>query len=205
MNSALHKSFNRLVAVGFRPIWLILTPVAIGAGRILSERLLIPHHWTPKIGVTILAPYTISVILFYHIAQIAMIAFLAYASRRRSEELVGPVSVGLLLAWLPPMLDAVLPEQPQRYYSFFAAFEPDFAAAYQLMGETITLWITVAACGILVFYLTGTWWRAGLGSASAYFILQLLGWGWHAMAEQFDILAGGKGVSGGPRYRSHGS
>ena len=207
MNSAFSKSINRLTMVGFRSSWLIITPIVVGCGRNALEHIVLPIQWDSKIsaeGIDLLAPYTVSSILFYHLTQVLLICALAWISRRRPAELVGPVTIGLFLAWVPPMIDSVLPPQPERYYTFFANFEWDFIARYQRWGETITVWVAITLCGVLVSFLSRTLYRGIAGLLAGYLIFQFLGWGWLATVEQIDLFAGGGRIAEGVTTQSIG-
>ncbi len=166
--------------------WLfIAVPVIISCVRIGAEHLMFP--WlgqieSSAIGLPFLLAHLLDVTIFYVLLQLVLLMVLAVSSGRPWREVAGPASVGMVICWLPPLIDLFLPPQPERGYAYFVSFSWDFTAPYQLMGETVTLWLAVLLSGAFVLWQTRAAWRTALALGLSYLAMQFMLWGWMAAA-----------------------
>jgi 4-hydroxybenzoate polyprenyltransferase len=160
------RFFDRLLHIPPTP-YLFVVPFLVGAGRAILENVLFRNHCTD-----------LETVLYYSTSYLLLQMFLLIvfrvASGRDYRELLGPATVGLVFGLLPPFLDAALGVPPGQQERYFRGFEWDFAAPYQALGETITLWLGVAAALLFCAWLTRNVWRTLLGTALCYAALQIL-------------------------------
>lgn len=174
LGATIDKFLTRVTQIPYHANLFILIPVVIAGVRgILEGCVLHSQH-----------PYSFAVhgIVFYVLLQQTMILALRLSSGLGYREITNIVTVGLVLAWLPPIIDLLLPFQPQRIYSYSWEFHWNFAAPYLLRGETITLWLIIAGCAIVIYWATHKISRAVLSVIASYCVLQFVAWGWFQIA-----------------------
>lgn len=176
------RLFARTLAIPSTPYLVVLVPTIIGTFRLAEEALGNPGLVSPDAPRSP-ATQALLAVTFYALMQLALAASIGLASRRPSAEILGPVSVGLILGWLPPVIDWLLvTPSDQRFFSFFWRLDLDLFAPYQSIGESITLWLLVVLSGAFAWWLTRRLFRGVLGALGAYLVVQLVGWGWPALA-----------------------
>lgn len=185
------------------PYLIVVVPIIIGCVRVAEEHLWDPSLATAGFGVGVasfMVASTFHLILFYVLVQLLLAGALALASGRQAEEMLGPVSVGLVIAWLPPLINLVVPERYRRVFSYFWEFHWDLFARYQAVGESITLWVMIVVSGIFVARLVRSIPRGLLASLLVYGCAQLVGWAWPVLSNVAATIAGsgksGRGLTG---------
>jgi hypothetical protein len=178
------RFLRRLLRIPYSPFLLLVVPPIIGVVRALEEDLLFG-----------LGTATTTTVLEFGFSYLVLLLLLAAAFRiasgRDVRELVGAAAVGLVIAWLPPLLDLLLPRGPDFRYFYLRSFEWDFAAPYEPLGETVTIWLALAVATAFLGWLTRSGRRTLLGAALVYVSLQVFGWVVHAgaaaLAESADL------------------
>jgi hypothetical protein len=102
--------------------------------------------------------------------------------------------LGLIVAWLPPLLEMVLFSQPGRSYRFAREFYWHLAVPHQPIWETIGVWLGIALAAGFVALLTRSSARALIALVGAYAVMQFIGWVMPAAAERLALWPELRGV-----------
>ncbi len=174
----INRICGSLSRIPFSVYLLIFVPVVIAGGRAGQELL----YFGMRPGFAPSSLPFLNYVVTYMLEQICVVAVFAIATGRNYREFVGVVSVGLLLAWLPPFLDGALLlvgiRQPHHMYVFFQEFSWHFFSDNQLIGESITLWISILAVAIYLAWRSRSVIRTLIGVSLYYALLQILGFLW---------------------------
>lgn len=187
------RLFQRVMTIPSTPYLVVLVPTIVGTFRLLEESLWNPRLVVPGVlgsGFPGALARTAHFVTFYALLQLALALGLALVTRRKTTDLVGPVSVGLVFAWLPPLLELCVPVEYRRGFAYFRELDFDFFTEYQSTGESVTVWLVVAAAALFSGWLTRRWSRALLGALTGYSLVLALGWGWTTIA-RVVLEAGG--------------
>ena len=167
-----------LSRIPFSVYLLVFVPVVIAGGRCVQELL----YFGMRPGFVPSSLPFLNYVVTYMLEQICVVAVFTIATGRNYREFVGVVSVGLLLAWLPPFLDGALLlvgiRQPHHMYVFFQEFSWHFFNDKQLIGESITLWISVLAVALYLAWRSRSVIRTLIGIFLYYALIQILGFLW---------------------------
>jgi hypothetical protein len=160
------------------PALWILGPTIVAGVRWIQEMLLL--GMLPGYAPCSL-PF-LNYLVTYMLEQVFIVGVFAVATGRNYRQFVGVVSVGLSLAWLPPLLDGgllLLGFRPhQRMYVFFQDFRWHFFADNQLIGESLTLWLSILVVGVYLAWRSRSVVRTIFGTVLYYAAIQLLGFLW---------------------------
>jgi 4-hydroxybenzoate polyprenyltransferase len=174
----INRICGSLSRIPFSVYLLIFVPVVIAGGRAVQELL----YFGIRPGFTACSLPFLNYVVTYMLEQICVVAVFAIATGQNYRRFVGVVSVGLLLAWLPPFLDGALLlvgiHQPHQMYIFFQEFSWHFFSGKQLIGESITLWISVLAVALYLAWCSRSVIRTLIGVFLYYVLLQILGFLW---------------------------
>jgi len=160
------RFLRRLLAVRPSASLIVLVPVLIGLVRVAIESL-----WMRLAD-------SFNLLLFYALTQLLMVGALSLATGRKAAELFGIVSMGLVLAWLPPLFDLVMPADTPRHFTYFFELHWDLFASYQSVGESLTLWVVIPATGVMAGWISKSVVRGLAGAALTYGVIQFMGYGW---------------------------
>ncbi|RJO65496.1 MAG: hypothetical protein C4523_15965 [Myxococcales bacterium] len=167
--------FKRANSIAYTPYLLIFAPLIVVCVRLALETAT-GHNLS---NVHLVFNYFSG----YLQLQIMLVAALALAAGQDWRRQVGAVSIGLAFcAWLPPVLDLIIPRSVETHttYRYFEEFQWDFAAPYQLLGETITVWLGVVFMAFYAWWLTRSLARAAAAALGAWAALQVFAWAWIA-------------------------
>lgn len=164
------RQLRRLEDTPYTPWLLVVPPVLVGAVRAVEE----------AVRVTGFASISVVVhdITFYVGVLVLMAAVVGAASGRGARRVLGPVALGLGVGVLPPVVDLFLDGPPHAKYLYFREFHWDFAAPYELPGETVCLWVSVVLAGAYVAWTSRSWWRPLLALAGTWAAMQFLLYFW---------------------------
>ena len=183
MPRGLDRFYDRLSRIPHTPLLFLLVPPIIGTVRIFEEELLHGGKMNFDHGVYHVA-------IGYLLLQMMMLLALRVATGRPWRELTGVVSVGLLLAWLPPVFDLWFTNPEHIHYVYFREFRWSFVAGEQMAGESLTLWLVVFSAGVYAAWATRHPGRTLLGMLLGWSALQVYAWGWPALTiELFGQVA----------------
>lgn len=169
--------FKRLSTIEYTIHLFIFIPIFATCIRVGQEELMF--------GFDAASPHLIlNYLVGYLLLQMMVILVLNVGIGWDFRKLAGLASVGLILAAVPAIIDYILPVQPDRKYCYFFEFHWNFAASYQLIGETITLWFSIFGVTLFAAWATRKVTRALLSGALIYIVLQFYGWRWFALTEQ---------------------
>lgn len=158
--------FQRIRRIPYTPYLFVVVPPIVAAVRIIEEEILYGFGST-ELG-AILNVYTC-----YLLLQLLLTASLRIASGLELRDVAGAATLGMVLGWLPPLIDLALPAGGAGRYAFFRDISWTFMEPYQMTGETITLWLGVAAAAVYVGWLTRSFWRSLLAALLVYVSLQV--------------------------------
>jgi len=170
--------FERILNIRYSPLIFLIPPSIVGAIRMLLEDIV--HRKD-----TNSAFFAFHTIVFYILLQMLMTASLSLASGRKAREVSGPVAMGLVLAWLPPLIDLALPAQPGRFYLYLQDFMPFFMSDRLMLGETIAVWAVISGFCAYVWWLTRSLPRTLVGFVLSYLSFQAVGSGWYNLTNLF--------------------
>ncbi len=170
---------ERLFRAAERRRWTVslalVTPAWVAVVRTLLERELAQGAGVPGRPPF---PWFAHVFMFYLALHVCLTALLALAARRDWREAAGPVSMGLTLGTLPPLLDVLVSGPGHFTYEYTPGLAQVpwslYAPARGLpWGECLVLWATVGLMGAAaVRYRSG--WARGLALVGGTWALILL-------------------------------
>ena len=166
-------SMNRFVSwvegLYVTPAHLIATFLFIGLFRIMLEDISFG-------GGNALVSSLISITSpsFYFALYFLFLFFLGFLIKKIS--LQNWVFVALFLGLAPPLIDMLLFNHifdvSGRGYTYFNSFEPDFFAPYQMIGESVTLWVTMIITAFIVWLKTKSVTKSIIGFVITWCLLQ---------------------------------
>jgi len=125
---------------------------------------------------------------WYLVLFFSFTVVLRLVARLPFEKAANPTTVGLLFGVVPPFVDGLVGKEPPEYV-FFRSFEPFLTAEYQPIGESVVLWLLIAATILFAYYLTRSPARAAIGGVGAYIVLQLHGFAFVSVFTGSDLLS----------------
>ncbi len=167
----INNFFNRLLHIPYSSYLFIFVPFIIASIRIAEEELL---YGFEAASAHLVLNYTVGYLLLHLMMTISLRIGTGLDFRKTA----GITSVGLVLAWLPPIIDLFLWEQPGRNYLYFNTFRWNFVSPEQMIGESITVWLVILGAVLFAAWATRSVLRALLTGSLAYITLQILAWGW---------------------------
>jgi hypothetical protein len=177
---------QRAAGIGYSPYLLVAVPVLVGSVR---------HGMEAMLGHPVRAlEHAVNSVLFYLVLLMLMTAVVSFAAKRSHRETLGAVSLGLVVAWLPPLLEMVLFSQPGRSYRFAREFYWHLAVPHQPIWETIGVWLGIALAAGFVVLVTRSIARALIGLVGAYAVMQFIGWVMPTAAERLALWPELRGV-----------
>jgi hypothetical protein len=186
------RFFARLMRIPYTPYLFLLVPLVVASLRLLLEHAVSPRWGTSR---SITLDQLLEVYGGYLLLHLSLAVAFGLAASRPARDFVGVVAVGLVLAWLAPLLDLLLPEQAGLYYQYSSRFSWSFVGETQPLGEVVSLWVAIFASALFILWLTRSPWRALLAAALAWVALQIFMWGHYALAELLSSVVDG----GAPR------
>lgn len=168
--------FERILNIRYSPLIFLVPPAIVGSIRVLLEDVIYRKN-------TNSAVFSFHAIVSYILLQFMMTASLALVSGRKPREVSGPVAVGLVLAWLPPLIDLVLPAQPGSFYLYLSEFMPLFASDKLMIGETIAVWMVITGFCVYAWWLTRSLPRTLAAFVLSYLAFQIFASGWYKLTE----------------------
>ncbi len=182
MRNPVASILNRITRIEYSVTLLILVPVVVGGIRALLESLLIGVR-TDFVSNEL--PF-LHYVVFYMLLQMCVATIFSVVTGQGYRKFIGVASVGLLAAWLPPILDigfllAGL-RQSHRLYFFFREFNWDLRSERMLVGETLVLWLSLALVIIYLAWYTRSFLRTLIGGVLYYGLFHILGWLWFILA-----------------------
>ena len=160
---------SRLERIPYSGWLLVAVPVVVGLSRSVLESFILGYR------AHVLAS-AFNYVMFYVALQQLFIVALAVATSKPAREVTGAVSVGLVLAWLPPILDMAGLGTPGKGFFYFTEFRWHFFAPYQSLGESLTIWISIAFGVGYVAYTTRSAVRGAVALGTMWVVGQVLGW-----------------------------
>ncbi len=170
--------FQKILRIPYSAYLLLLVPIIIGCVRVLEEDVM--HHLSANMDF-----FVLHVIVSYLVLQIMMTGSLAIASGEGFKKAAGPVAVGMVLAWIPPVLDLLIGAQDGRSYYYIREFSPFFISKNLFLGETFTVWLVLANFVVYLHWWKRSLWRTLLGFLLAWMSMQIFAWGWHEFVKLF--------------------
>jgi hypothetical protein len=167
----INNFFNRLLRIPYSSYLFIFVPFIIASIRIAEEELLYGFEGA---SAHLVLNYTVGYLLLH----LMMTTAIRIGTDLDFRKTAGITSVGLVLAWLPPIIDLFLWEQTGRNYLYFSTFRWNFVSPEQMIGESITVWLVILGTVIFAAWATRSILRAILTGSLAYITLQILAWGW---------------------------
>ena len=124
----------------------------------------------------------ITFVAFYFSLGWYLTAALSWVSKVHWQKVNLAVVIGIFLGVFPPIFDLLLSGRNNIFYGYYylwnldelpwLGYNPSFNYP---AGEAITIWLSIAFCGIYVALKTSSWWRTLLALGSAYLIFLLHG------------------------------
>ncbi|MBU2515583.1 hypothetical protein KJ966_30060 [bacterium] len=179
MFKAVNNFFERITNIPYSPYLLLFVPIIAGCIRVLEEELFF--------GLEAATPYLVhNYVIGYLFLMLMITGSVHLGTGLDIKKAVGFTSVGLVLAWLPALIDLVIGRADDRIYLYFPTFQWHFIHPEQLIGETITLWFAVIASGVFAFWVTKKVIRALFTSLLIYIVLQIYAYGWYKICDLFS-------------------
>jgi hypothetical protein len=176
---------GRLAAIEFSPLMLAVVPIAVAAGRGSAELLMTESR---SFSVPLL-----NYVLCYSLLQLSILGVLRLTTGIDHRRLVGLISVGLFLGWLPPIIDTALRlagvDQGNAWYLYPKSIDWNLFARYELVGESIALWLSILLAGVVAGWLTGSWRRGFAASLLTYVVIQVVAWALPAASTEIRGVA----------------
>lgn len=170
--------FKRTTRIGFSASFLIIIPAIVGSLRGLLETVIHTNMSEEP-------SFIFHMIVGYSLLQTMMIFAMKFVSGREYKEIGGVVSVGLVLAFLPPLLDIFISSDISVFYVYFEHFSWLMYDPNEPLGEIITLWGVVFGFTLYAAWLTKSIIKTILAVVAAYIVMQIYIWGWAAFSQLF--------------------
>ncbi|MFO8074128.1 MAG: UbiA family prenyltransferase [Polyangia bacterium] len=171
-SSPIRALCQRLAETEVGPLVFVLAAPIVAAGRGIAERFAFPRETPFRL------PF-LNYLLCYLLLQLSMMAVLAAVTRSRFTRHGAAVSAGLLLGWLPPIIDWLLLlagyRQPDAWYLYPGEWTWHFFAGYQKLGESITVWLTVSLVALYAGVLKKRVLPGLLAAVGVWLVFQLVG------------------------------
>ncbi|MBU3917820.1 UbiA family prenyltransferase, partial [bacterium] len=179
MFKSINTFFERITTVPYSSLLLLFVPIIVACIRILEEELFFGFE-----GAT---PYLVHNYVIGYLFVMLMIAGSFHLGTGLDiKKTAGFTSVGLVLGWLPALIDLALGMTEGRVYMYFPTFQWHFIYPEQMLGETITLWFVIAASGVFAFWATRNVLRTVFTCFLIYITLQIYTYGWLKICELFS-------------------
>ncbi|MBI5478195.1 MAG: UbiA prenyltransferase family protein [Deltaproteobacteria bacterium] len=185
--AALDRFVQRVTSIQYHPYHLVVVPVLVGLVRAALEALVGYRAQTPI--------HAFTSVLFYLVVQLLLLGVVSLATGRRWREIAGAVTVGLVLGWVPPLLEWVAFAQPGRAFRYLNEFRWHFVAPYQSVWESVGIWLAIVFAGGFTALVTRRLWRALAALAGAWVAMQVAGWACPAAGQLLAVDRGLRGVS----------
>jgi 4-hydroxybenzoate polyprenyltransferase len=150
-----------------KPLAPILMILFVSLGRLLFEAGMLDYKPDIHYSMTLLASTQVFYTLVFFLFSCLMVPVLSM----RFEKIAKLVSVGLLIGFVPPLLDGIFSFEIKEYTYFFS-FSWTFFQEKQPISESMALWGVVGGLGVFTFYLKKSILRALFAVAGAYIIFQ---------------------------------
>ena len=157
------RFFSRFLRTEHGAFVFALAPLVVGLLRYQEEALLFGMYKNATDDTVV------DVLLFYYLMLAGLVLILRFIGGLDARRAIGPAAMGLILALLPPLIDTPLGVTPAENYQYFRELCWTFAAPYQPVGETVTLWLSVALITIYVGWASRNTKRA-LASGTAFYL-----------------------------------
>lgn len=164
---------------------LVVAPVLVAGGRAIGETILFSSRsWTISF---------FHYVLFYTQLQLLILAAITATTRTDFRRPVAAVSLGMLLAWIPPWIDLALRSAgvgtAGTGYWYHRGPDLDFFFPQQMVSESVVVWLGIGLTGAYSAWSTRSVGRGLLSLGMAYAALQWTAWGWKAGARLLADLA----------------
>ena len=199
-STRLVTALDRLV-LSATPAYLAIAIVALGRTLLEHAFAAAPRRHPP--------PAMIENVAFYVALAYALAAVAGLLSRRKRPTVLAAIVAGMVLAWLPPIVDTVSSGIGSGYYYYVQRLEYwrwtlSTPASFSV-GETLALWLGIALLAGYVGITTRSLWKVVLALLGAYSTIAVLavgpGWG-VAYLERELFLSEGALPRGGVRGHS---
>jgi hypothetical protein len=166
--AAIDRFVQRVTSTPYHPYQLVVVPTLVGVVRAGLEALVGYRAQTPI--------HAFTSVLFYLVVQLLLLCVVSLATGRRWREVAGAVTVGLVLGWVPPLLEWVTFAQPGRAFRYLNEFRWHFVAPYQSIWESVGIWLAIVFAAGFTALLTRSWWRSLVALLGAWATMQVAGW-----------------------------